>query len=488
MGDLAPGCNAARPAIQHHAGGLLAPDPSVPLAIPCLVRTGARSGEPTLGVCPKTGTVYEFPAFQSTDQQTGRGAMKSKDQGATWTRITPNVQGVGTHRAGLDPYFYLDPTTCRIFVDDWTASCTVLSFSDDEGASWTNTASNCGQTDHQTIFGGPPVRSPTIGYPNLVYRCAINLVIVAEGSTATTCQKSLDGGLTWVFTGSPAYVTDPTKKGRAGLNGVCDGASGHGAVGRTGIVYLPKGLCGEPMLAISKDEGLTWTRVKVSDLGMPAMTSPEGAFYEHEASVGVDKDGVLYYAWAANDRMPHLTISKDGGATWSVPLNVSVPGLKESALVQIAVGGPGRLAIVYMGSLNSPGHFPKSAACNPDPVKCADEQAHSEPSGPDPPGYKETTWSGYFLQTVDALDANPTFQTAVLDDPADPFVRGICGPIRCSAESDFLDVRIGPDGTPWAALVDGCTGDCSSGKAMKNNAGDGVVGRLFGGPSLLAAN
>ncbi|HUR25041.1 MAG TPA: sialidase family protein [Candidatus Thermoplasmatota archaeon] len=426
---IPPGCDATRPAVAHRAGGVPPPAGPAqdPLGIPCLVYTGFSSGEPTIGVCPATGTVVEFPAGAG-GAPAGRGAARSTDEGGNWTRVVPNQAGVPTHQSSLDPYLYLDPATCRLFLDDWVADCTQLSFSDDEGETWTESVSNCGQFDHQTIFAGPPTVSPTVGYPNVVYRCAINLVGVAEGSFAATCQKSLDGGLTWVFTGSASYVADPTLgDGRYGLAGVCDGATGHGAVGPDGTVYLPKGLCGKPMLAISKDEGLTWERVQVSDLGMAVMTSQQGAFYEHEAAVGIDAEGTLYYSWAAADH-------------------------------------DGRM--------------------RPGTTQCVLDVVGSEPAGEQPPEYDNVTWGGYITLTTNALDDEPTFQSVALNDPRDPLVRGICGPIRCGAESDFLYIRVGPDGTPWASLVDGCIEECIA-SGSGDNAGRGVVGRLWGGPSLL---
>jgi hypothetical protein len=43
---------------------------------------------------------------------------------------------------------------------------------------------------------------------------------------------------------------------------------------------------------------------------------------------------------------------------------------------------------------------------------------------------------------------------------------------------DFIDVVIGRDGTPWSAFVDGCPEQTCSGM------GQGIVGRLVGGPKL----
>ena len=69
--------------------------------------------------------------------------------------------------------------------------------------------------------------------------------------------------------------------------------------------------------------------------------------------------------------------------------------------------------------------------------------------------------------------------------PSDSLSRGSCGPSACQEGGDFLDIRIGPDGTPWAEFVDGCENACATGASMKDNASEGIVGRLVGGPSLL---
>ena len=72
------------------------------------------------------------------------------------------------------------------------------------------------------------------------------------------------------------------------------------------------------------------------------------------------------------------------------------------------------------------------------------------------------------------------FYSATLNDPAArPLIRGACGPVQCQAESEFINVQVGPDGTPWAAAVDGCPqGSCVAA------GGQLMIGRLVGGPSL----
>lgn len=158
---------------------------------------------------------------------------------------------------------------------------------------------------------------------------------------------------------------------------------------------------------------------------------------------------------------------------------IGAPGLKEAGLAEVIVGGVGKLAVVYMGSENSPGGPFPEPLCPADPLSCVG-------AGPgDPRDYSKVTWNGYMMQTVDALSADPTFMSATVNDPGDPLIRGTCGPGNCQAVEDLIDIRIGPDGTAWAALIDGCEKDCATGERMTNNAESGVVGRLVGGASLL---
>ena len=103
---------------------------------------------------------------------------------------------------------------------------------------------------------------------------------------------------------------------------------------------------------------------------------------------------------------------------------------------------------------------------------------------PDPERYKNVTWNGYLTVTANALDVNPTFHSAPVNDPDDPFVRGTCGPIRCKAVYDFIDVVIDKGGRAWAAYVDICISACTEKGATENAGNEGVVGTLIGGPRL----
>jgi hypothetical protein len=374
--------------------------------------------------------------------------MRSTNEGHTWKKVSPMIAGAPAQPLSLDPILYLDEDTDRVFTNNIPPdiSCQYVSFTDDAGDSWTNTGI-CGHFDHQTIFGGPPPEGgdEPSGYQNVLYYCAINLVMLAGTSTASTCSRSLDGGLTWIHTGQPAYLTE-TDQENDGLPW-CDGAVGHGFVDDRGTVYLPRVWCGEPYVAISKDEGFTWERVKVAERGGVA----------HEAGVAADSQGNVYYTWIGTDRLPYLAISRDGGETWDDPMMIGAPKVRRSSLAAIDMGADGKIALTYVGS-----------------------ETKSKKQ-------EDWTWNGYITMTTDALAERPVFYTGTINTKRDPLTIQSCGTTRCATLGDFFDVVIGPDGTPWAAFVDGCASrnECITTFENVGVRGEAVVGRLVGGPSLL---
>lgn len=449
-------------AVAHHAGGIIVRSKAVAKQAPVarLSQIGANAWEPTLGISEE-GTIF----YQGWGPLQPPKVLRSTDGGHSWENVSPGVEGLALHRASFDPFIHVDEDTSRVFTVDMVPphACNQLSFTEGGVTRWTTTAICEHAPDHQNLFTGPAAVSPTIGYPNVVYWC-----VNGNGFMTAACSKSLDGGLTFTPTGFPAYTNAwPVQE-----NDECSvGAVGHGVVGPDGTVYLPRGHCGQPFLAISHDEGVTWTQVEVADNGMPVGSPVEEDFPgenvgEHETAVAVDEEGTLYYAWVAYDRLPYLAISVDGGLTWSDPRMVAPPRLNEAALPTLDVGAPGKVAIAYMGTGNSPGGPPF-----PGERQGSKDDTMRE-------GYEGVTWNGYITMTTAALEEDPVFFTATVNDPGDPLVVGTCGPGRCARAGDFFDVVIGPDGVPSAAFVDACVVDrCVL-------VGEGIVGRLVGGPSL----
>ncbi|MGH2806755.1 MAG: sialidase family protein [Actinomycetota bacterium] len=450
-------------AVVHRPGGerIPAPDLVSKAPDPRLYRTGAPSFEPTLGVT-KSGTIF-FNGFVAGADHLGRPAeisppqvLASFDDGATWKTVFQE------HPFTADPYLYVDPDTSRVFTNNYGPPCHFISFSDDGGKEWSQLSPRaCEINDHQTLFAGPAPKGgeKPEGYRNVVYFCGIGGGN-GPASFRSMCTRSLDGGVTFSVTGEPAFVDDPSQRGDYGVPGNCNGGNGHGFVGSDGTVYLPRGWCGQPWLATSRDEGATWTRTQVADNGMPCCAEELGTEIDissHEAGVVADGAGRIYYVWVAADRLPYLSVSRDGGKTWGKPLMIGYPGIKEALLPGIAIGKRGGIAVVYMGSDNSPWNG-------------------TEVDG----SYEDARWNAYITMSTNAAATRPIFYSATINSPAHPMWIGRCGPdpIKC-AWGDFFDVIVAGDGTPWAALVDLCEQeDCSRGF------GEGVVGRLVGGPSL----
>ena len=237
------------------------------------------------------------------------------------------------------------------------------------------------------------------------------------------------------------------------MPGFCDGLAGRGTTGPDGTVYLAKGFCGQPTIAISHDEGATWTRVQIAKNGMSRTRDGRP---DHEVNVAVDRAGNVYAVWSALNRRPYLAISRDGGMHWSAPMMIGLPGLTQSDRPDIDALGTGRILIGYIGSQNAPSGppFPE------DPNPCV-------PGAPcpDPAQYAKVTWNGYMTVSTNALARSPVFQTVTINDPRDPVHRGTCGPGGCFSNGDGVTtVTIAPSGTAWGAFIDRCPARCPTGE------------------------
>ena len=437
-------------AVAHFAGAKAVARKNVPSAL--LYRVGLPSGEPTVGTT-HDGNVFTVAIQTNTRVE----VLRSKNEGGTWDVVSPKLpNGRNAQLLTFDPYIWVDDFegVNRIFTIDLTIACAYLSYSDDEGDSWVTNPLACGRpvNDHQTLFSGPPVTSPTVGYPNIVYYCWNDVA-------TSSCSKSLDGGITFSPTGSPAFLGPDVAEQRT-----CGGLHGHGHVDIRGNVYLPRGYCGQPHLAISRDEGRTWTNHQIAKNGAN----------DHEMSVATDPKGNIYVTWVGPDRLPYLATSTDEGETWSKPMMIAPPGVNEVNLPSLDVGGVGKVAVAYMGSENSPGmnkkgEWPNQGGCS------------AISSCPTSEEYRKTTWNGYTTVTTNALAGNPLFYSATVNEKSDPLKRGRCGPGRCGTTVyDFIDISIAPDGQVWSSWVDACMLACSQPGAEADGGNEGIIGRLAG--------
>ncbi|MFL5824299.1 MAG: sialidase family protein [Solirubrobacteraceae bacterium] len=460
------GCAAHRPAIRYRPGGRPLRHHRGPVLIPCRYDTGYGAMEPSFDFGrdgrillqawhTQAGTPGGVPPYSQV--------IRSNLSHTAWRDVSPS--GGGEHPQSFDPQLLVDPRTGRIFSVDFLSdaqpACSTISWSDNEGRTWTTSPLACGGFDGESIGVGPPVSSHPVGYPNVVYYCTGTTPTSAPPTTTPECSKSLDGGALWVPTGDPPFPPfSPTQDTYAPWGG-------DPLVGPDGTLYVPKRFDGQPWIAISHDEGLTWKDRQVARNGSGG-----------EANRGaVDSAGNVYYAWVdgAHHR-PYLAVSRDHGRRWSRPIPLAPRGVREAALLRPAADPtrPGRVAVAWLGSTNAPGQAPFYAYCDVLLSPCSDMN------------YRGATWNGYLTEIRNAFARRPTLRTATIDPARRPlFVGGCSADGACKADLDFIDAAFGPDGSPWGIFVDDCAwkrrfrplfnpaaGRCGDG------VGEGVFGRL----------
>ena len=398
---------------------------------------GRKAAEPTVGVDANGNVFTVAAAFDAIPGNPPKNeprtlVEKSTDGGRTWHVAQPTIAGQNSMVVSTDPYLYVDntvpQTAGRIFdVDLQGLNGAHLAYSDDEGKTWTQTVlSSAGVNDHQTLVSGLEPKGVNIpltdpSYKKVVYYCVNQ---VADGS----CIRSFDGGRTFLQASPNGFgAVDPTSL--AGFDashneGICGSLHGHAITDTAGRLFIPRGWCDIPMIAISADAATTFHTVQVSQVSMDG----------EQASVAADKLGNLYYVWqGGGHNLPFMSISRDHGEHWSTPMMIAPPGVHEVDFPSIDVGDPGRIAITFPGTTSSGGAKDKTRP-----------------------------WNSYVVMSTNALSANPLFLSNIANPKFDPVHRGDCGGEsggRCGRMYDFLDVVVSryDQGRVFATAVDTCT-------------------------------
>jgi hypothetical protein len=423
----APGCAPELPVVAHHAGGALVP---ASLSTACVTETGMASSESTIGVT-RRGTIVYSPAISENS------VARSLDGGATWSATYPPDEQYTALWNTDDPYLTVDRRTGRIFwshatgptrtapilVSDSplpsgipTAIAAAAGFqvysSADEGASWHTADNQTAPTgDWEKVFTGPPARGAPQpqGYPDVVYLCA-NSPTEAAGP-GRLCYRSLDGGGSF----TPAGYVFPSPQ--APLDSCQALEANNGAVGPDGTVYQPVTCRAGAYLAVSHDEGATYTWRRVPDApGAPGIAGVDADV--GGLQVAVDDGGTVYALWQTEGAL-HLTRSTDGAQHFTAPLSVAAPGLRRVALPALAAGAPGAVGVAYYGA--------------------TDERA--------------TRLTAYLTQSTQGTASDPVLLSAALNDPARPLFQpsGVDGTL--TPRADYVGAAYDAGGTLWGGLV-----------------------------------
>ena len=400
------------------------------LVAPSTLRNADGAGEPSLGVNGKTGAMM-YQAYASTYKI----VVNPTTGAATWTDVTPP-----TSSFNIDPILATDRESGRTFAGGLAGECSALSYSDNDGASWTQMGNACaGVFDHQSIGGGAWKGAAPLGatYNRAVYYCAQN------GYDA--CVTSTNGGLTF---GAPVVV-----------GGACGGLHGHVKVAPNGTAYLPTSHCGGKQGGgITTNNGASW-----SSYTIPGSTEPATGF---DPSVAITPDNTVYQAWQHGNNRPYVARSTTNGATWDRVTDLSTtmdPPIVNSTFQSATAGDNGRVAVAYLGSTTPGNPFSNS-------------------------------WHGVWdLYVSTTYDGGLTWTT--VKATSDPVQRGwmcadgtACGSGRNLL--DFMDINTTKDGRIVVGYADGCIGACAgpNGTEAQSNSQYATVAYQSDGRTLHAAN
>jgi len=404
---------------------------------------GASAGEPSIGVGRLGAQHIPNAALYIAGLEVLRMTRdeclsSSRQETDAWVDKTAPNNGLTT----LDPILFTDYRTGRTFGSQLGPKCSLMSFSDDDGETWTP-SQGCGinaGVDHQTVGGGPfPASDPVggIGYPDATYYCS-------QDAAIAQCALSRDGGLTF---GPAIPMYNITQ---------CGGLHGHVKVAPDGTVYVPNKNCqGLQGFAVSADAGLTWN----------VRTVPGSASGDTDPHMDIGPDNKIYFAWSAGPAF--VATSMDHGLTWSAPVNLGATfGVVNSVFPEVVTGDSinnnGRAAVAFLGTTGT------------GPVYGTDTTLPVE-------------WHLFIATTY---DGGQTW-TTVDATPHDPVQRGaICTQgTTCSSGRnllDFNDIAIDDEGRVLVAYSDGCIGACAGGGPQSGTDVARIAGQV-GGKRLLAA-
>lgn len=381
-------------------------------------RTGGSNAEGNIAV-GNDNTVFSYSPIS--------GLTATYDGGLTWQSVEPPAGCAGP---GYDhTVFY---AAGRLFLTG--SSTPKVNISDTQGQTWSAT---CGQqapgaevswnADRANIFAGPSsvraAKQPSAGYPDMVYYCGQSVRGNDEpGTFFTLCEHSYDGGVTWTNSNNPVF-TQP-------MNG-CDALANGGrwtpdisvpSVGPDGTVYVPKQFCGHPYVAMSTDNGDTWTQVQVSD-----NVAISGQYGGYELGSAADTHGDVFVTWIGADGKPYLSVSKNHGHSFAPPIMFAAPGVNTAFWPWLSIDSQGRLDIEYAGT---------SGTGNTDPSE---------------------QWFEYLAEIpFPTSGAHPLIYTATTTPTADPWLIGAGGPDRAplNCGCDYTGVATSPSGNTWARTTD----------------------------------
>ena len=234
----------------------------------------------------------------------------------------------------------------------------LMAYSDDDGATWTPAQINPpdGSYDHQTVGGGPyPALLSNLSNPlnkgDAVYYCA-------QAGVTAFCSRSDDGGLNFgraipIYT----FVSSAAGTGCGGIHGhvkvAADGTvyvPNYSCNGKQGV-------------AVSTDAGTTWTVRQVPGSLPGAVVAAESSdILDPSVGIASDNTVYFAYTGRvpggnSTDNHAFVAVSKDQGVTWTTPIDVGASqGIKNAVFASAVAGDSDRAAVGFLGTTTSGDH------------------------------------------------------------------------------------------------------------------------------------
>ncbi|MBY4129263.1 exo-alpha-sialidase [Rhodococcus fascians] len=375
----------------------------------------------TLGVA-SDNTVFLAPAF-TVD---GVGVLRSSDFGKSWRAAVPEGMQVSGHR----PYLYFDDVEERLFLQTrrfdpvsrhLLRTGFTLGVSGDRGETWrTRKVASKARTDAKTFAGPSNSRDGRVTYLSAPTPFAVRVRPLVN-VTRQVIWRSYDGGVKWEVAGG--FDIDP--KNIPGLPSREYVTFGAGVVGPDGSVYIGGRYGRRFAVAVSRDEGLTWDVRMIPGSALARYHNPLhfhllGSRYRLPESTAVDDEGNLYVVWPDREGVLHAAWSSDGAVTWSRPVVVSAPGVRDARFGAITATGSGRVGIAYYGR------------------------------------ERGRAFHGFIAQCRDFRTARPVFVGGKYNEPDAPlFPHGFCGGVKNFLLGRSLDEMVRVHFAPNGDLLTG---------------------------------
>jgi hypothetical protein len=384
---------------------------------------------------------------------------------------------------GGDSHLAVGQTTHSVFMVDLSGYCVTIDISRDYGETFSSNRLGC-EANPGVIDDRPWVAADETGGLTNVYMNVNNdtgcLVTPAPGCSIVFVKSTDDGGantpadfaasqcnagtmlLTPGVTSSPASACpDPSDPNFVIAGPVTVDTSSSSPYWHSLYIPFERNVGGNDFqlwVAISRDQGQSWTQHEVADLGAhdPANIFPE---------LTVDQGGNLYYTWSqAHTYDPntpadegetdvYYVYSTDGGASWSAPIDLTKQTGDSAVFPWMVAGSPGKVDLVY---------YKANSGLNPNIAYYNSQGQSCDPSTQPTGCYPNTTqWNTYFAQSQNALNPGANFRTVQIS-PHPIHQGGICTQgIACQSSGeqnrdllDFFTVDVDHTGAAYVTWAD----------------------------------